>query len=59
MADSLQNVEALVFDVFGTVVDWRGSVSSALREANPHLNEGKTAETQHSITGPFNSGSPS
>ncbi|KAK7688383.1 hypothetical protein QCA50_008756 [Cerrena zonata] len=45
MADSLRNVEAFVFDVFGTVVDWRGSVSSALRELNPNLDEDWVAFT--------------
>lgn len=29
----LQNIKALTFDVFGTVVDWRTSVESALRAA--------------------------
>lgn len=41
MTDSLRNIEALIFDVFGTVVDWRGSVSASLRDLNPSLNEGK------------------
>lgn len=29
----LQNIKALTFDVFGTVVDWRTSVEAALRDA--------------------------
>lgn len=41
MTDSLRNIEALIFDVFGTVVDWRGSVSASLRDLNPSLDEGK------------------
>ncbi|KAL1940511.1 hypothetical protein VTO73DRAFT_7946 [Trametes versicolor] len=32
MANPLQGVEAYVFDVFGTVVDWRGSVTRALAD---------------------------
>ncbi|KAI0641235.1 haloacid dehalogenase [Trametes meyenii] len=32
MSNELQGVEAYVFDVFGTVVDWYGSVSSALKD---------------------------
>ena len=31
ITDSLADVQALTFDVFGTVVDWHGSVSKALR----------------------------
>lgn len=27
---ALQDVEALIFDVFGTVVNWRGSVTKEL-----------------------------
>lgn len=37
---SLNGVEALVFDVFGTVVDWRGSVSSALHDQYPDFQDG-------------------
>ena len=43
MADDhpLAGVEALLFDVFGTVVDWRGSVARELGLLNPDLpNEG-------------------
>lgn len=36
----LGGVEAFLFDVFGTVVDWRGSLAEGLRNANPHLEEG-------------------
>jgi len=36
---SLTGVEALLFDVFGTVVDWRGSVSKGLAELHPTLSE--------------------
>ncbi|KAH8918657.1 hypothetical protein BT69DRAFT_554391 [Atractiella rhizophila] len=32
MNSSLGGVEALVFDVFGTLVEWEQSVSSQLRE---------------------------
>lgn len=32
MKRSLQQVEALTFDVFGTVVDWRGSIIREMRE---------------------------
>jgi len=31
---ALNGVEALLFDVFGTVVDWRGSVSKGLQDLN-------------------------
>ena len=31
----LQGVEAYLFDVFGTVVDWYHSVSGALKDAAP------------------------
>ncbi len=34
MKRSLKPVKALAFDVFGTVVDWRGSI---VREAEPDL----------------------
>ncbi|KAJ3485502.1 hypothetical protein NLI96_g4920 [Meripilus lineatus] len=39
MADEhpLQGVEALLFDVFGTVVDWRGSVTKEMGLLNPDL----------------------
>lgn len=29
---ALEGVEALIFDVFGTVVDWRGSVTKDLED---------------------------
>lgn len=44
MADAhpLDGVEALLFDVFGTVVDWRGSVSREVSLLNEDLpNEGE------------------
>jgi len=28
----MQSIKALIFDVFGTVVDWRSSVIAELRE---------------------------
>ena len=31
----LQGIEAYLFDVFGTVVDWYGSISGALKDAAP------------------------
>jgi 2-haloacid dehalogenase len=31
MKRSLQQVKALTFDVFGTVVDWRGSIIREMR----------------------------
>jgi len=34
---ALNGIEALLFDVFGTVVDWRGSVSKALQELSPSV----------------------
>ena len=30
--ETLKNVKALTFDVFGTVVDWRGSVAREIKE---------------------------
>lgn len=30
--EALKDVEAYLFDVFGTVVDWQGSVARELRE---------------------------
>lgn len=30
-SDALKGVEAYLFDVFGTVVDWQGSVAEELR----------------------------
>ena len=39
---ALSGAQALLFDVFGTVVDWQGSVSRELAARNPHLNDGKT-----------------
>ncbi len=43
----LSGVEAYVFDVFGTVVDWYGSVTRALEKAAPagHANEGSNSST--------------
>ena len=38
MASNLKDVEALLFDVFGTVVNWLGSISDELKE------KGKGAE---------------
>ena len=31
MSGSLKNVKAMTFDVFGTVVDWRSSISREIR----------------------------
>ncbi len=43
----LQNVQALVFDIFGTVVDWRSGVA---REAGPFLaRHGKAATQAHAF----------
>ena len=40
-ADSLKGVEAYIFDVFGTVVDWYGNIIKALADAAPSgLQEG-------------------
>ncbi|KAJ3545088.1 hypothetical protein NM688_g5666 [Phlebia brevispora] len=36
---ALQGVEALLFDVFGTVVDWQGSVAQELKARNPGVEE--------------------
>jgi 2-haloacid dehalogenase len=33
----MKAVKALVFDVFGTVVDWRGSIVEEVRAAWPHV----------------------
>lgn len=41
MANPLQGVEAYVFDVFGTVVDWRGSVTRALADFAGSEDEGQ------------------
>ena len=41
-ADSLKGVEAYIFDVFGTVVDWYGNIIKALADAAPGgLQEGR------------------
>ena len=42
-ANPLEGVEAYVFDVFGTVVDWYGSVTRALEGGAPEAlkNEGE------------------
>ncbi|EIN03473.1 haloacid dehalogenase [Punctularia strigosozonata HHB-11173 SS5] len=49
MADNLEGVEALLFDVFGTVVDWKGSVTRALeskaQQLGFHADEDWTAFT--------------
>ena len=34
-SDTLKDVEAYVFDVFGTVVDWYGNITSQLAAAAP------------------------
>lgn len=39
----LNGVEALLFDVFGTVVDWRGSVAKELEILNPGLSNKGTS----------------
>ena len=40
-SEPLRGVEAYVFDIFGTVVDWYGSVSEALADfAGPGSEEG-------------------
>ena len=41
-AKPLHDVEAYLFDVFGTVVDWYGSVTEALQKSapDPLVNEG-------------------
>ena len=31
------NPKALIFDVFGTVVDWRGSIKNGLKELMPNI----------------------
>lgn len=38
---ALQGAEAFLFDVFGTVVDWQGSVSKQLEEYHEGLLERK------------------
>src|SRR3989304_7610073 len=37
LTPALQQVKALTFDVFGTVVDWRGSISREGRELGKEL----------------------
>lgn len=37
---ALRGVEALLFDVFGTVVDWQGSVAAELKTKNEGLADG-------------------
>jgi FMN phosphatase YigB (HAD superfamily) len=32
LTDTMKQVQALLFDVFGTVVDWRSSVEAELKE---------------------------
>ncbi|KAI0737580.1 haloacid dehalogenase [Daedaleopsis nitida] len=55
-ADALQGVEAYIFDVFGTVVDWYGNITKALAAAAPDgvqedwdafANEWRTGYFQH------------
>lgn len=41
----LHGVEALLFDVFGTVVDWQGSVARELAESNISLADGTSYST--------------
>ena len=38
---ALQGVQALLFDVFGTVVDWQGGLSRTLEEQNSDIAEGE------------------
>lgn len=47
-ADSLKGVEAYIFDVFGTVVDWYGNITKVLAEAAP---EGVQEGMKHCILG--------
>ncbi|CAL1697128.1 unnamed protein product [Somion occarium] len=49
----LGGVEAFLFDVFGTVVDWRGSLAEGLRNANPHLEEDWGVFAQEWIKGHY------
>ena len=40
MANNNKNVQSLIFDVFGTVVDWRTSIKNGLKKLMPKtLNE--------------------
>ena len=42
-AEPLEGVEAYIFDVFGTVVDWYGNITSQLAAAAPgDVNEGSS-----------------
>ena len=49
-SNPLSGVEAYVFDVFGTVVDWYGSVTRALEKAAPdgYVDEGLCAANAYS-----------
>lgn len=38
---ALRGVEALLFDVFGTVVDWQGSVAAELETKNEGVTDGR------------------
>ena len=38
---SLQGVKAFLFDVFGTVVDWHGTIIQELTERNKELGDGE------------------
>jgi hypothetical protein len=40
MSDRLKGVEALLFDVFGTVVDWLSSMEGTLRENSKGVDAG-------------------
>ena len=37
MKPELANVKALTFDVFGTVVDWRGSIAREVQIGRAHV----------------------
>lgn len=45
-------VKALVFDVFGTVVDWRGSIIAEGRRSNPRLDWARFADRWRAGYGP-------
>lgn len=46
-SEALKGVEAYIFDVFGTVVDWYGNITSQLAAAAPEgINEGSSMSTK-------------
>lgn len=48
-SEALRNVEAFVFDIFGTTVDWHGNIIRTLTAAGGNPEEGKIVHAMYEL----------